>query len=338
MPDTTLNDALDALRRLGLEAEQTGGAKQLGLARADAEICLRHGGHQTHFDVQVRAALNKATLGAALVELKPLGQDGLLVAGHVTVPLADELRTRGVAFVDRAGNAYLNRPGLLVWVKGQRPLPVTPGQARKAAGRAFQPGGLRVLFALLCHPEWADAPYRQLAGHAGVAHGTVGGVMAELETLGYIARVGGKRRLLNAERLLVQWSEAYARTLQPRLELGRYRAPDAGWWQTLDPAAYGMVLGGEAAAARLTGHLRPEIVTLYGARAEPRLLLDQRLRADPKGDVIIRERFWNFTNDDPALVPVPLVYADLLATGDARCLETARLLQDRLPGGPVRQA
>jgi len=43
--------------------------------------------------------------------------------------------------------------------------------------------------------------------------------------------------------------------------------------------------------------------------------------------VEILKRFWKFNNEDhPLLTPRPLVYADLLAIGDARCLETAKLL------------
>jgi hypothetical protein len=51
----------------------------------------------------------------------------------------------------------------------------------------------------------------------------VGWVMAELPALGYVAKVGGRRRLVNGQRLLDQWTEAYARTLRPRLLLGRTR-------------------------------------------------------------------------------------------------------------------
>lgn len=48
----------------------------------------------------------------------------------------------------------------------------------------------------------------QIAQMATVAHGTVGLVLAELPKLGFIAEVGGKRRLLQPERLLQQWVEA----------------------------------------------------------------------------------------------------------------------------------
>jgi hypothetical protein len=85
-------------------------------------------------------------------------------------------------------------------------------------------------------------------------------------------------------------------------------------------------MGGEGAAARLTRHLRPGTLTIFGKTAESRFLLDYPLRTDPAGEVEILRCSWSFDNEDPALVPTLLVYADLLAIGDARCLETARRL------------
>jgi len=195
-------------------------------------------------------------------------------------------------------------------------------------GRAFRASGLQVTFALLCRHELVDRPYREIAQLAGVAHGTVGWVMAELPKVGFLAEVGHKRRLLQPERLLQQWVEAYARTLRPKLVLGRFKAERLDWWETVDPLKYGLTMGGEGAAARLTRHLRPGTLTFFGKKAEPRFLLDHHLRTDPSGEVEILRRFWNFDNQDPALAPTLLVYADLLAIGDARCLETAKRLYD----------
>jgi hypothetical protein len=140
--------------------------------------------------------------------------------------------------------------------------------------------------------------------------------------------VGGKRRILKAERLLQQWVEAYARTLRAKLVLGRFKVQKLDWWETVDPLKYGLILGGEGAAARLTHHLRRGTLTFYGEKVEPRFLLDHRLRTDPAGEVEILRRFLGFDNDDPALTPTLLMYADLLAIGDARCLETAKRLYD----------
>ena len=117
--------------------------------------------------------------------------------------------------------------------------------------------------------------------------------------------------------------------------MGRYRTDLTRWWAELAPQDYGVLLGGEPAAAKLTQYLRPEAITLYGDKAEPRLLLDYKLRPDPVGPVELVKRFWAFETNSEAVVPLPLIYADLLATGDARCIETADLIYERILDGFV---
>ncbi len=327
MDKTDQQDLLEAAiitaQQLGLGMEVVQLEPQLGAARADALVRVRYGDQEVLYAAEVKREIRPATLGAVTQQLAHLGQPALLVTNYVTPPLADALKERGIAFLDAAGNAYLKHPPLLIWVKGQRPQKLITANVTT---RTFNPSGLQVIFPLLCHPEWADRPYREIAQMATVAHGTVGWVLAELPKLGFIAEVGGKRRLLQPERLLQQWVEAYARTLRPRLLLGRFHADQLDWHKTLDLGKYGYVLGGEPAAARLTHHLRPGTVTLYGQKVEPRFILDQRLRPDPRGQVEILRRFWKFDHDDQLLTPLPLIYADLLAIGDARCLETAKLI------------
>jgi len=191
-----------------------------------------------------------------------------------------------------------------------------------------------VLFAFLCEPALVDRPFREIAEKADVAHGTVGEVMAELPHRNYVHDFGataGGRKLHNVEDLLAKWAEAYARKLKPKLLLGRYAARDVDWWREIDPAKFAMVLGGEPAAAKITRHLKPAVITFYGARAQPRLVVDKALRPDPKGNVEIARRFWRVQTDEEkkGLAPLPLIYADLLATGDPRCIETAGLIRDR---------
>ena len=318
-----LEAVIIAAQQLGVGIEVVQLAPQLGAARADALIRVRYGDQEVLYAAEVKRGIRPATLGAVTQQLAHLGQPALLVTNYVTPPLADALKQRGIAFLDEAGNAYLNHPPSLIWVKGQRP---KQKNGANPTTRTFNPGGLQVIFPLLCHPEWANRPYREIAKMAGVAHGTVGWVLAELPKLGFMAEVGGKRRLLQPERLLQQWVEAYARTLRPRLLIGRFHTDQLDWHKTLDPGKYGYLLGGEPAAARLTQHLRPGTITLYGPKVEPRFLLDQRLRPDPQGKVEILRRFWKFDDDHPLLTPLPLIYADLVAIGDARCMETAKLI------------
>jgi len=324
--------AIAAAQALGVDLKMAAQERRGGDKRVDALIDLRVNGQATRYRVEVKKGLRPATLGATLLQLQQLEQLGgpvMLVTDYVTPQLAETLRERGAAFIDAAGNAYINQPPLLVWIKGQRPSE-KPG-AELAEGRAFQATGLKVVFALLCQPEWVDRPYREVAPIAGVAHGTVGWVMADLVEGGFVIKLRGKqRRLRNRRRLLDMWVEAYARVLRPKLLLGRYRAPARDWWEGVNVEDYGLQLGAEPAAAALDRYLRPGIATFYGTKVPGKLIADHGLRTDPKGDIELRERFWNFEHEWkwPALVPPALIYADLLAVGDARCVEAAKRIYE----------
>lgn len=301
---------------------------------ADALLELRHAGKTLKYAAEVKRRLRPATLGVVIHQLAAHGDHALLVTDHVTPPMADQLRAQGVQFIDAAGNAFLNAPPLLIWVKGEKPADrLIPPRDR---GRAFAATGLQVVFALLCKPDATNHPYREIGRLAGVAHGTVGWVVPELQGLGFIAQVGERRRLINVDRLLRQWAEGYIRVLRPKLVLGRYQAPALEWWDTIKPRRYGYILGGEAAAGRLTHHLRPGTITVYGVKVEPRFLLDQKLRKDDEGEVEILTRFWHF-DEQQELAPIPLIYADLIQKNDARCLETAQMLHDRFIAGFERK-
>jgi hypothetical protein len=192
-----------------------------------SQRCSRRAGRTLKYIAEIKRRLRPATLGVVVHQLATHGDRALLVTDHVTPPLADQLRAQGVQFIDTAGNAFLNTPPLLIWVKGEKPADrLTPPRDR---GRAFGATGLQVVLALLCKPDATNQPYREIGRLAGVAHGTVGWVMPELEGLGFIAHVGDQRRLMNVDRLLRQWAEGYVCVLRPKLVLGRYRAPTLEW-------------------------------------------------------------------------------------------------------------
>lgn len=329
-----LDAAIKAAQGLGIALKIVEREPQLGPTGADALVRLTHGGHEVLYAVEVRRTLHPATLGAALQQLERLGQQAMLVTDYVTPTLAEELKARHIAFLDTAGNAYFEQPPLLVWVKGQKP---ATKPATETAGRAFQPTGLQVLFTLLCNPQAVNRPYRELADMAGVAHGTVGFVMPDLQRQGFVRDLNGKRgtrRMFELDRLLDEWATTYARVLRPRTLLGRYYVPTLEGWKDWPLAEYGALWGGEPAAAVLTDYLRPGVLTLYADKVPGLLAARQKFIKEPAPGhtavVEVRKRFWNFPGD-PAhnnLVPPLLVYADLLATGDARCIETAKMIHD----------
>ena len=334
-----LQRAFDALcRTTGLEGRlvATHVAIQDG-QRADAVVEIVAEGKRHQYVVELKRVDRFATLGMVKRQLDQYAQPGLLVAPYITPEAAERCRKLHLPFLDTAGNVYLHEPGLLVFVKGQRAhITDIPGaDTRPRAGTAT---ALRVIFALLCRQELLNAPYREIARAAGVALGTVGWVFYDLQGRGYTTsgKRKGDRRLLEPQRLFEEWVMNYPMRLRPKLKPKRFRALTPDWWQHADVTTYSAQWGGEVAAEKLTGYLKPETVTLY-VRPEQdranvaRLVAAHKLRADPRGDIEMLDTFWHFPADHEHQDSVPpiLVYADLMATSDPRNLDAARLIYDR---------
>lgn len=287
--------------------------------------------------VEVKAPLNQANLGMAVHHLERFPQKGLIVTDYVNPKMAERLKALDMSFLDVEGNAYLNEPPVYVYINGNKPL---ERRHRKSLTRAFQPTGLKVLFALLCQPGLENAPYRDIVKAADVALGTVGWVITDLKELGYLVDMGKrKRRLKNKAKLIERWVTNYPELLRPKLVLGRYRAIDRDWWKHAQLHNFRACWGGEVAAAILTKFLKPERVTVYTRGKPAELLLTNKLKKDPDGDVEILEAFWQIDYDWPhnELAPPMLLYADLLATGDARNIETARMIYEQELAGLIRE-
>jgi len=322
-----------AAKAMGLQFDVVEEQAAWGRRRADALVRVGRGPHNALYLAEVRTGIRQANLGAVLHQLEQLGPEALLVADYVATELAGAFKDHRVAFIDAAGNAFLDQPNLLVWVTGRRPArPI----AAKVEGRAFQPTGLQVLFVLLCDPAAANKPVRKLAEMAGVAHGTVGWVMTDLKAQGFVTDLKGRRntrKIHHRDRLLDQWTDAYVRMLRPRTLIGRYYVPTIDDWQDWNLAENGAQWGGEPAAALLTQYLRPQELTIYAEQLPAKLALAKRFAKEPEPGrtavVEVRRRFWNpeaAPHTEPTAPPV-LVYADLLATRDARCLETAAMVR-----------
>lgn len=301
--------------------------------KVDAWLRITKDGRHADYAVEVKRQVTPQTLGAAVAQLKHQAemakQPPLLVTAHITPPMAERLTELNQQFVDAAGNAYLDAPGLFVLITGRKPA------KRTLAGRparAFTAAGIKTLFAFICKPDLAAAPYREIADVAGVALGVLPDVLAGLQQVGYLHVMGKKRKLIATKRLLDEWALAYARTLRPKQLLRTLVAPTfATWrdWNLPDQLRW----GAEPAAALLTKYLQPGVLTIYADKVPAALIVEHRLTTARAGDehnlVEIRKPFWGrnlIETDRPEIVPPALIYADLLATGDARCIEAAQMI------------
>lgn len=290
--------------------------------------------------VEVKRWAQHANLGALINQVQQLPEKGLLAADYVNPKMAAKLREQDVNFIDCAGNAYINRPPVYVYVTGRQPgLRATGTVIKGGAQRAFEPTGLKVVYAFLCDPELVNAPYREIAEKAGVALGTVGWVINGLKAAGLLMDKGKKqgRRLTNYRKLLDRWVETWPEKLKPKQLLGEFVADDPYWWKAIHAHEFGGYWGGETAAAIYADYLKPKTATLYlPERTRNQLLREARLRKaeEGAGNVLLYRPFWPeefarlYAEETRGVVHPILIYADLVATGDPRNLEAARRLFD----------
>jgi hypothetical protein len=218
---------------------------------------------------------------------------------------------------------------LFIYIKGNKP---TDKDILEQPARTFRPTGLQVIFALLYNPGLENKPFREIAIRADVALGTVGWVMYDLRRMGYLINVGPRnRRLVRKDNLLNRWVAAYPEQLRPKKMIGRFRADNPYWWENTDLKGINALWGGEVAANIMTEYLRPQIITVYAKQPIGRFLLKNRLKNDVNGNIEILKIFWKFEQDclHNNLVPPLLIYADLMATGDTRNIETARMIYEK---------
>lgn len=286
-------------------------------------------GRTKKYVAQIKATITKATLGYIADQMRCFEKPGILVTPYVTPQMADRLKTMDIAFIDTAGNAYINDPPIFIFITGQKKKDVP---LKNITGRAFRPTGLKVIFALLCQPELVKAPYRDIVKIANVAQGTVGWVMYDLRQQNYLADRGKHgRKLINAAKLLDTWVETYARDLRPKLYIGKYETKKTDWWKNIDWRQTNAFLGAEPAAAVLTDYIKPATITVYGPEEINQFLIAHQLKKDPNGDIELFKKFWEFDypwNYD-GIAPPLLVYADLMATGNDRNIEVARMIYDK---------
>ena len=178
-----------------------------------------------------------------------------------------------------------------------------------------------------------QATYRDVAKAAGVALGTVGGILTDLRNHGFLVEDRlGQRRWIARQRVLEAWATNFPLRLRERLQVRRFRVQEEAWWKTARPEDCGGYWGGEVAAARLLGELVPKTATLYLPEDRNGFLAKHRFRADPQGPIEVLDVFWHLPQGQdapPGLAPPLLVYGDLQAIGDPRALEQARLIHDR---------
>lgn len=295
--------------------------------------------HLRHLDAAVVAG-QLARRHAALPPRKAWTRI-LLLAPHVRDEQAAILERAGIDYLDLAGNAHLDAPGLFVHVEGRRP-------ARDRAAATVRPhrGWIKTVMTFLVQPDLVRAPYRVVANEADVSLGTVAMCLDDLKRRGLLIAGSGDRALPDRQRLVALWVQAYVEALRPKLAERRFqvRVEDKPqMWDRLQTVLgerrqRWAVTGADAAALR-DRYFRTTETEIYA----PIRVLDDRevqkaLLAQPaarSGNLIVIEPPGPLAVPQLADTVVPtapevLQYAELRYRGTEQAMEAADVLLPRL--------
>ena len=332
-----------------------------------ADAVLEIGPQRKEVYVETKRHAQNGNLGALILQVQRLPGNPILVADYVNPVMAQKLKQENVQFIDVAGNAYINIEQTYIFIAGNKQNKSLHTGSHKETNRAFEPKGLIVTYGFLTNPNLLNASYREIAASTGVAVGTVGKVISALKTAKYVREsVKNKnRQITNYQKLLDRWVEAWPEKLKPKHYLGTFTTDRHNWWKDFPIQDYHGCWGGETAAAIYTNHLKPQITTIYIPKTmHAKLMRKTRLIKAEGEEQTIREviqmysPFWTIESDDITQRKAPdalihlndhqpisgdkglanpvLVYADLVATGDTRNIETAEVLYDKRIAQPNR--
>jgi hypothetical protein len=270
---------------------------------------------------------SKATWAASQSPSLPL-----LVAGaHISEKSAAPLRDAGIQYIDASGNAHIEFQDVLIDVRGRRRMNHVEPQHARRPSNIFSPRRAQVVLALIAWPSLVHANVRDIARAAGVSVAQTHDTLAMLDAAGYLP--DPPTSLYRRKELLEYWAAAYPTGLSPRLEIASFRGDpeNLNKVNAEDP----IFVSGESAATDL---IRPQTLTIYAKSLNPKLPIVNRWRSDLEPNIFIRKKFWSSPegSDGPLggirPAPWPLVYADLVASGDPRQREVAREWRDRHVG------
>lgn len=265
-----------------------------------------------------------------LFQLAEHHQPFMVVAERIFPTLKEVLREKNIGYLDGAGNIYLKTPHHYIWLDGNKAIEAD----KPTTNRAFTKTGLRMLFYLLLHPETINAPYRHFHMATHIALGNVKNIMDGLKDAGFIININQREiALQNKRQLLDRWIVGYQETLKAALYMGTYRFANRNqWndWQKLPLDFNKTVWGGEAGADLLTNYLNPQELTLFTTEKKNEIILKFKLIPDPNGDIKLYEKFWHEEQGNRLKhAPPLLIYADLMMTGEPRCIEVAERIYEK---------
>lgn len=318
----TIDKALGNLRMAtGLEPTKLVRAGDVG---SDAFATI----NGTKFAIKAVDQVTTANVLSMVKTLKRLQEKAsmpvLLVSNYISPTVIPTFKEEGQSILDVAGNCLISSGKLFINVQGRK-----NEKTAAPVSKTLSESGAKLVFYFLLDKANVAKTYREIHDDTGLSLGLIKNCIESLKGQKFVTLHKKSRALINRDELIETWQQAYNSTLKPKLFIGRMRFvnPDARreWTDILIPAQ--TCWGGEPGANLTDGYIAPELFTLYTEATQRDLLTTKKLIPAPDGDIWVYQKFWN-AQDESHKAPLLIIYADLMGSGDSRCLEAAQRLKE----------
>lgn len=281
------------------------------------------------FACEVKNQVNKANYNLMIHHIQNLKEKTdkpiLIATRHIVPELFDSFQAEGISVVESNGNCNICADPLFIRISGQKAV-----QTKETKGKAFNEAGLKLIFYFLLKDENINKPYRKISEDTELSLGTIKNVIEELRENMFVIKTAKGRFLKNKKELLNIWQTYYNQTLKPKLlvkELDFVNNESRKDWEEI-PLPEGMCWGGEGGAYLLDHYLIPELFDIYTEVPSIKLVMGKKVKYQENGKIRLYQKFWKGTKDEK-VAPKILIYADLMGSGNSRCIEAAqRLIED----------
>ena len=278
------------------------------------------------FACEVKTLVNKANFNLALQKLHQIknatNKPSMLLAGHIVPDLFARFQEERINVIEANGNCCITEDPLYIHISGQKATP--SGMTERTA---FNEVGLKLIFYFLKNDNNINKPYREISKECGLSLGTIKNVVEKLNKHHYVLTTEKGRILKNRKGLLDLWQAHFNQILKPKLlikELDFVDDQTARNWESII-LPEGMCWGGEGGAFLLDHYLTPGQFDIYTEVPSIQLLMTKKVRFQNNGRIKLYQKFWEGEIDEK-VAPKILVYADLMGSGNSRCIEAAQRL------------
>jgi len=242
----------------------------------------------------------------------------LLLTNAISTRQMSILYENGINTLDVAGNCYIHYKDLMMFCQGRKNNNLVIKDTL-----SFKEPGLKVLYFILTDINHVNLPFRDIQSQTGVGLATINKLFTSLKQNGYMFSSNEGRHLKNTLGLLSIFVDNYCRVMKPKNLMAtlRFIQDNNKKWEEFS-LPKGMEWGGEPGAFMRDKFLLPEVFDVYSSVSTMQLVSARIAVPAKDGEIKVYRKFW--TDNNTTIAPALIIYADLMGSGDSRCIEAAQ--------------